>query len=85
MPPGRRIKPKSPDLRALGEAIEELRGEASLTHEQLAEKLEMSFQRISELERGISNPTFQTLLRLVDGLDVKLTDLAERVDRHRAS
>jgi transcriptional regulator with XRE-family HTH domain len=85
MPPGRRIEPKSPDLRALGEAIEELRGEASLTHEQLAEKLEMSFQRISELERGISNPTFQTLLRLVDGLDVKLSDLAERVDRNRAS
>lgn len=85
MPPGRRIKPKTPDLRALGEAIEELRGEASLTHEELAERLDMSFQRISELERGISNPTFATLLRLVDGLDVKLGDLAERIDRNRAS
>ena len=84
MPPGRRIKPKSPDLRALGEAIEELRGEESLTHEAMAEKLDMSFQRISELERGISNPTFLTLLRVVDGLDVKLSDLAERIDRHRA-
>jgi transcriptional regulator with XRE-family HTH domain len=45
----------------------------------------MSFQRISELERGIANPTFETLLRVVDGLDVKLGDLAERVDRNRAS
>ncbi|MET0559479.1 MAG: helix-turn-helix transcriptional regulator [Solirubrobacterales bacterium] len=81
MPPRRRSTPRSPIHRALGEAIEELREEAALTHEQLAERLEMPFQRISELERGLSNPTFATLIRLVEGLDVELSDLAARIER----
>lgn len=83
MPPRRRSTPRSPIHRALGEAIEELREEADLTHEALAERLEMSFQRISELERGIANPTFITLLRVADGLEVRLSELALRFERHR--
>lgn len=62
-----------------------MREEAGLTHEALAERLEMSFQRISELERGIANPTFTTLVRIADGLEVELSDLAVRFERHRDS
>ncbi len=83
MPPRRRSTPRSPNHRALGEAIEELREEASLTHEELADRMKVPFQRISELERGISNPTFATLIRLVDGLEVGLGDLALRIERRR--
>lgn len=80
MPPRRRVKPRSPSHKALGRAIEGLREEAGLTHEELAERLEMPYQRISELERGVANPTFATLMRIVDGLDVGLDDLAKRID-----
>jgi hypothetical protein len=52
MPPRRRTKPRSDLHRALGEAVEELRKEAELTHEEFASRPEMSFQPISELERG---------------------------------
>ena len=45
--------------------------------------MKVPFQRISELERGISNPTFATLIRLVDGLEVGLGDLALRIERRR--
>ncbi|HVY96432.1 MAG TPA: helix-turn-helix transcriptional regulator [Solirubrobacterales bacterium] len=83
MPPRRRSKPRSPSHRALGEAVEELREEASLTHEELAERLEMSFQRISELERGVANPTFITLMRVADGLEVELSELVLRFERRR--
>ncbi len=83
MPPRRRSKPRSPSHRALGEAIEELREEANLTHEALAERLEMSFQRISELERGVANPTFITLMRVADGLEVELSELALRFEQRR--
>ena len=83
MPPRRRSTPRSPAHRALGEAVEELREEAGLTHEALAERLEMSFQRISELERGVANPTFATLLRIADGLELELSDLAVRFERCR--
>ena len=85
MPPRRRSKPRSSTHKALGEAIEELRDEAGLTHEELADRLEMSFQRISELERGVANPTLATLIRVTDGLDVELSELAARMERIRGS
>ena len=85
MPPSRRSKPRSPTHKALGEAIEELRGEADLTHEELADRLEMPFQRISELERGVANPTLATLIRITDGLNVELSELAARMERLRGS
>ncbi len=56
-----------------------------MTHEDLADRLEMSFQRISELERGVANPTFATLLRLTAGLDIELSDLATRMEKLRDS
>jgi transcriptional regulator with XRE-family HTH domain len=69
--------------KALGEAIKELRDQAGLTHEELADRLDMSFQRISELERGVGNPTFATLVRVVEGLDVELSELSVRLERIR--
>lgn len=83
MPPRRRIQPRSADHKALGEAIQELRIEAQLTHEELADRLDMSFQRISELERGIANPTYATLLRLTQGLNVDLDELVRRIKKRR--
>jgi XRE family transcriptional regulator, regulator of sulfur utilization len=83
VPPRRRIQPRSADHKALGEAIQELRIEAQLTHEELADRLDMSFQRISELERGIANPTYATLLRLTQGLNVDLDELVRRIEKRR--
>jgi len=56
-----------------------------MTHEELADRLDMSFQRISELERGVGNPTFATLVRITTGLDVELSDLALRMEKRRAA
>jgi XRE family transcriptional regulator, regulator of sulfur utilization len=83
LPPRRRTNPRSPLHKALGEAIKELRTKAGLTHEELSDRLEMSFQRISELERGVANPTFATLIRLTKGLGVELSDLASLVEKIR--
>lgn len=55
-----------------------------MTQEELSDRLEMSFQRISELERGISNPTFATLIRVTEGLGVELSDLAILAEDIRA-
>jgi transcriptional regulator with XRE-family HTH domain len=81
----RRSKPRSGAHKALGEALEELRDEAGMTHEELADRLDMPFQRISEYERGVANPTFATLIRITDGLEIDLAELAARIDRHRGS
>jgi transcriptional regulator with XRE-family HTH domain len=40
----------------------------------------MPFQRISELERGIANPTFATLIRITKGLEVELSELASLME-----
>lgn len=85
MPPARRSKPRSSAHRALGEAIKELRDEADMTHEELADRLEVGFQRISELERGVANPTFATLVRITSGFGIELSELAERMEKLRDS
>ncbi len=56
-----------------------------MTHEELADRLEMSFQRISELERGVANPTFATLVRITSGLGIELSELAARMEKFRDS
>jgi len=56
-----------------------------MTHEQLADGIGMPFQRISELERGVANPTLATLVRVTKGLGVELSDLAARMERIRDS
>ena len=81
MPPRRRTKPRSPLHQALGEAIAQLREEAGLTLEQLADKADMRFQLVSDLERGTTNPMLTTLARISAGLGIELSDLVERTER----
>ncbi len=54
-----------------------------MTHEELAERAQIGFQRISELERGVANPTFATVIRVTKGLGVELSDLASLIERIR--
>jgi transcriptional regulator with XRE-family HTH domain len=81
MPPRRKARPRSADHAALGQAVEELRREAGLTQEGLAERAGTEFNRIGELERGAIDSRFSTLLRVARGLDVKLDDIGARFER----
>ncbi len=81
MPPPRRRKPRSAAHAALGQAIEELRREADLTQEALAERVGTEFNRIGELERGAVDSRFSTLLRVARGLDVGLDEIGGRFER----
>jgi transcriptional regulator with XRE-family HTH domain len=87
MPPRRRAKPRSADHAALGQAVEELRREAGLTQEGLAERVGTEFNRIGELERGAIDSRFSTLLRVARGLDAGLDEIGacfERILRERS-
>jgi transcriptional regulator with XRE-family HTH domain len=85
MPPRRKVKPRSPDYAALGRAIKELRDEAGLTQEELADRMNSEFPPVGKLERGLSNPTFSSLQRVARGLDVELSKVVERFERIRRS
>jgi transcriptional regulator with XRE-family HTH domain len=81
MPPRRKVKPRSIEHAALGQAIKELRQESRLTQEQLADRMDTTFTRIGLLERGATDPRFTTIRRLARGLDVKLVQLVDRFEQ----
>jgi transcriptional regulator with XRE-family HTH domain len=69
MPPRRR-EPK-----ALGEAVRRLRVEAGLSQEALGHKSQLHRNYIGGVERGEINPSFSQLVRLAEGLEIRVSEL----------
>lgn len=63
----------------LGKNIRACRTDAKLTLEQLAEKADMSWPYLSEIERGRENISLDKLARLAQALNVRLATLVEGV------
>lgn len=55
----------------LGKRIQKLRKEASLTQEQLAEKVKLSAKYIQFIESGNRVPSLKTVYRVANALGVK--------------
>lgn len=71
----RRLRP-SPLALAVGQRVRELREAAGLTLEKLAYESEIKSKgHLSDLERGLLNPTIDTLEKLAERLGVDLLDL----------
>lgn len=66
----------------IGELVRSARQRRGLSQKQLAEKVGTSQSAVSDIETGISSPTFQTLLKVMDGLsfsvDVVITPQENR-------
>ncbi len=80
MPPARRVKPRSPEHAALGEAVRTLRREAGMSQEDLADAADTDLTQVGGVERGVRNPSYTTLLRLAGALETsvgRLTTLAD--------
>ena len=58
--------------------LREERTRRGLSMNRLAEKSGLSQQMVSYVERGIRNPTLDTLLRIANALDVDLWKLIKR-------
>ncbi|HWO83921.1 MAG TPA: helix-turn-helix transcriptional regulator [Solirubrobacterales bacterium] len=84
MPPPRRSKPRSPAHAALGDAIRQLRTEAEMSQEQLAEAAGTDLTQVGGIERGVRNPSYTTLLRLADALGTKVGELVSLADHLRS-
>jgi transcriptional regulator with XRE-family HTH domain len=82
MPPKRTLRPRTPQLGSLGQAIEEARKKAELSQEDLAERSGVHPTHISGLERGARNPTYKTLLQVAEGLGTTLGELATAADNY---
>ncbi|MGH2480538.1 MAG: helix-turn-helix domain-containing protein [Ktedonobacteraceae bacterium] len=67
---------KDSELRKkFGRRLRYLRRDRDLTQEQLAELVDLSINSISELERGITSPYFETLVKLAKAFDVDVGEL----------
>ena len=78
---------ESPDVMAhaakyrliVGSKIRACRTTAGLTLEQLAEKADLSWPYLSEIERGRENISLDKLVKIAQALDVRLSKLVEGV------
>lgn len=74
------LGPKNP---VIGATIRFLRLEAGLTQEELALRAKINSSEISNLERGLRNPRWETMKRLANGLGVpcgRMVRIAELLD-----
>jgi len=81
VPPKRTLGPRTPRLGALGAAVEAFRKEADLSQEDLGAMCDLHGTHISGLERGVRNPTYETLVRIAEALEISVGDLASKADR----
>jgi len=74
-----------PELRKLvGSRIRELRRARGLTQESLGERAGLSYKFIGEVERGMANPTLDTLAGIATALDVDVPELVSVAPRRPA-
>ena len=68
-------------LTLFGRVISDLRREAGLSQEVLAEKAGVHRTYISQLERGLKSPTLAVLLKLATALEVKPSEIISLLEQ----
>lgn len=64
--------------RKLGLRIARMREQKGLSQRQYALQLELDRATLNQIEAGVGNPTFETLVRIADGLGAQVDDLFGR-------
>ncbi len=65
---------------AVGDAVRARRGELKLSQERLAYAAKLDRTYISGIERGVKNPTIQTLRKLAGALECRSSELLARAE-----
>lgn len=60
-----------------GKHLRELRFQKGLSQEELAFECDMQPSHIGQLERGLKNPTLDTLVKIANGLKITLPELVD--------
>jgi transcriptional regulator with XRE-family HTH domain len=66
----------------LGVRLKQLRKEQGLTQEDLGRRTGVATSTISKVENNQLSPTFETLLKLAEGLEIDIAELLAVGDRH---
>lgn len=73
--------PKTPSNKTnIGKIIQKLRKDKNLTQEELAEKIDLSTNYLSKVERGLSVLNVEAFLKMADVLNFTLDDFGVNTD-----
>ncbi|MFL5912298.1 MAG: helix-turn-helix domain-containing protein [Gaiellaceae bacterium] len=75
------MSPITPTNEALGHAVREVRTSKGLSQEELAHRSGLHPTYISGIERGLRNPTWHSLSRVCEALEVRMSELAALAER----
>lgn len=67
-------------LKAVGQAVREARDELGVSQEELGFESDLDRTYISGIERGVRNPTVESLARLCGALGVRVSELMARAE-----
>lgn len=73
--------PSSSRQARLGQAVKAIRTANGLTQEDLAAKADLHPTYISDVERGVRNPSWDVIARLAEGMGVPVATIAAEYDR----
>lgn len=76
--------PQSYDHRITGRVIRRLRRERGMSQEVLSGLAALSRSHLAEIEAGKDNANVETLWRIAEGLDIRLSELIRRVEEELA-
>lgn len=75
------MSPVTPTNEALGRAVRALRTSKGFSQEELAHRSGLHPTYISGIERGLRNPTWRSLGRVCEALEVRMSELAALAER----
>jgi transcriptional regulator with XRE-family HTH domain len=64
----------------LGAAIRAIRSARGATQQDTAQAASITVAHLSKIERGLTNPTWGTVVAIADALDSTMTEIAERAE-----
>jgi transcriptional regulator with XRE-family HTH domain len=77
----RMTRHSNPDLfKNFGKNVQSLRKSQHLSQTDLSKRTGLAVTYISQMERGISNPCLNNLMKLAVGLKVELSKILERIE-----
>ena len=68
------------DKEFIGKKFKEYRTKANLTQEELSEKIEIAEKHYGKLERGVFMPSLETFFKLIDTLNIPLSEFGIQVE-----
>ena len=69
------------DKKFIGQKFKEYRKKKGLSQEQLAEKAELALKHYGRLERGTCIPTLETFFKLVEVLNIPITEFGIDIEK----